>query len=147
MKYLKTYESWNISLAPKGMDQGFYFFLKEKFEGTNFEIAYTVGFDDENVEGVYFVEDDGIDDSDKYVAINDLRLKDEPPGATNQMVDYDASDFNIMSIENDDSFKNPTLKEYSELYNILKSCIEEYKKTEEYDKYMLGIETKKYNLL
>jgi len=146
MKYLKTYENWSISLAPKGMDQGFYFFLKKKFEGTKFEITYNVGFDDKNVDDVYFVQDDGIDDNDKYVSINDkMSPKKLPDGSTNTITDYYASEFNVITVQ-DDLNLNVTETDYVELHNLLKSCVEEYKNTDEYDKYMMGIESNKYNL-
>ena len=147
MKHLKTYENWSISLAPKGMDQELYFFLKKKLEGTKFEIVYRVGYDDENVEGIDFVEDDGIDDDDKYVAIIDTSLPtQQSDGTTNTMDDYYASNFNVMEVEKEMNDLEADDEDYLELYRILKSSIKEYKTTEGYARYIIGIEANKYNL-
>lgn len=130
MKHLKTFENY-ISMSPEGMDQDLYFFLKEYLKDTKFEIRYTVGYGDDNVDDIHFVQDDGIDDNDKYVQIKD---KETQPN----YYDYYASEFNISSLEYD--INNDSEDEsYIELNNILKSALDEYKKSRIY-------QTKKYNL-
>lgn len=138
MKHLKTYEKY-ISMAPKGMDEDLYFFLKEYLENTRFEIVYTVGDSDENVEDIHFVQDDGIDDRDKFVQIKDKTLPDIlENGNTNTMTDYYASEFNVHTVENDRNL-NDDDESYIELSKILKSALDEYKKSIKY-------QTKKYNI-
>lgn len=138
MKHLKTFENY-ISMAPEGMDQDLYFFLKKYLKNTKFEIVYTVGYGDDNVDDILFVQDDGIDDDDKYVQIKDKTLsKKLEDGRTNTMTDYYASDFNVHNLENDPNLDDDE-ESYIELNKILKSALNEYKKSRIY-------QTKKYNL-
>jgi hypothetical protein len=134
MKHLKTFENY-ISMAPEGMDQDLYFFLKDYLKDTKFEILYTIGFDDENIDDIHFVQEDGIDDYDKYVQIKDKTIPNE---SENAMTDYYASEFNVHSVENDINLDDED-ESYIELSKILKSALDKYKKSVIY-------QTKKYNI-
>ncbi len=140
----KIYENFSPE-HPNGMDVGLYIFIKENFINSNYEITFTWGSDEDNLDDVNFgVGDEESFLDDTYVNFNDIRFDITLDGITNTIAEFYATTFDIDSLY--DLISDVKYNYDMELKNLTTSIIEKYKNTPEYEDWKIKKESGKYNL-